>query len=93
MTSRIGCGLTILLSVMTALLGAQATNSSNVRVLPSDDDIRQILRQRVDAQGKGIGIVVGVIGPVRREGLFRTARSVKETRARSMATPLSRLAR
>jgi len=61
MTSRIRCGLTVLLSVTTALLRAQAPNSSNGRVLPSDDDIRQILRQRVDAQGKGVGIVVGVI--------------------------------
>jgi hypothetical protein len=47
---------------MTALLGAQATNSSAVLVLPSDRDIRQILVERVDAQGKGVGIVVGVIG-------------------------------
>ena len=61
MTSRIRCGLAVLLSVTTALLGAQAPNSSNGHVLPSDDDIRQILRQRVDAQGKGVGIVVGVI--------------------------------
>ena len=53
--------MTVLLSVTTALLRAQAPNSSNGRVLPSDDDIRQILRQRVDAQGKGVGIVVGVI--------------------------------
>ena len=53
--------MTVLLSVTTALLGAQAPNSSNGRGLPSDDDIRQILRQRVDAQGKGVGIVVGVI--------------------------------
>jgi Beta-lactamase len=32
-----------------------------VNVSPSDGDIRQILRQRVDAQGKGIGMLVGVI--------------------------------
>ena len=61
MNSRILCGTTVVVSVMTALLGAQAPNSSNERVLPSDGDIRQILRQRVDAQGKGIGMVVGVI--------------------------------
>ena len=61
MTSRIRCGVTVLLSVTTALLGAQAPNSSNGDVLPSDDDIRQILRQRVEAQGKGVGIVVGVV--------------------------------
>src|SRR5688572_4102022 len=48
---------------MTTLLGAQPTNGSAVLVLPSDGDIRQILVERVDAQGKGVGIVVGVIGP------------------------------
>jgi len=61
MNSRILCGTTVVVSVMTALLGAQAPISSNERVLPSDGDIRQILRQRVDVQGKGIGMVVGVI--------------------------------
>ena len=63
MSSRILCGTTVVVSVMIALLGAQAPISSNERVLPSDGDIRQILRQRVDAQGKGIGMVVGVIEP------------------------------
>ena len=61
MTSKILCSATAVLSVTAALLGVQAPTSSNGRVLPSDDDIRQILRQRVDAQGKGVGIVVGVI--------------------------------
>jgi CubicO group peptidase (beta-lactamase class C family) len=61
MTSRILCGATVVLSVTTALLGAQAPDNSNGRVLRSDQDIRQILRQRVDVQGKGVGIVVGVI--------------------------------
>src|SRR5918993_226839 len=51
------------LSVLTALPGAQAPISSNERVFPSDGDIREILRQRVDAQGKGVGMVVGVIEP------------------------------
>ena len=41
MTSRIRCGVTVLVTLTTALLGAQAPNSPNGRVLPSDDDIRQ----------------------------------------------------
>ena len=49
--------------VMTALLGAQARNSPAEPCAPSDGDIRRILTERVDAQGKGVGIVVGVIGP------------------------------
>jgi serine-type D-Ala-D-Ala carboxypeptidase/endopeptidase len=61
MTSRLLCGTTVVLNVTAALLGAQAPDSSNGRVLPSDEDIRQILRQRVDVQGTGVGIVVGVI--------------------------------
>jgi D-alanyl-D-alanine-carboxypeptidase/D-alanyl-D-alanine-endopeptidase len=60
-SSRILCGAA--LGVMTALLGAQATNRSTGPGLPSDGDIRQILAERVDAQGKGVGIIVGVIGP------------------------------
>jgi serine-type D-Ala-D-Ala carboxypeptidase/endopeptidase len=54
---------TVVLSVLTALPGAQAPISSSERIFPSDGDIRQIIRQRVDAQGKGIGMVVGVIEP------------------------------
>lgn len=63
MNSRILSCTTVVLSVLTALPGAQAPISSNERVFPSDGDIREILRQRVDAQGKGIGMVVGVIEP------------------------------
>jgi CubicO group peptidase (beta-lactamase class C family) len=48
------------LGVLSALLGAQTTTSSAV---PSDGDIRRIIAERVDAQGKGVGIIVGVIGP------------------------------
>jgi D-alanyl-D-alanine-carboxypeptidase/D-alanyl-D-alanine-endopeptidase len=59
--SRILCGAG--LAVMTALLGAQTTNSVAVLGLPSDGDIRRILTERVDAQGKGVGIIVGVIEP------------------------------
>src|SRR5688572_15401200 len=62
-SSRIVCGAAVVVGLMTTLLGAQATNSSAVLVLPSDRDIRQVLVERVDAQGKGVGIVVGVIGP------------------------------
>lgn len=48
---------------MTALLGAQTTSRVAVLGLPSDGDIRRILAERVDAQGKGVGIIVGVIEP------------------------------
>jgi CubicO group peptidase (beta-lactamase class C family) len=54
---------TVVLSVLTALPGAQAPASSNQRAFPSDGDIREILRQRVEVQGNGIGMVVGVIEP------------------------------
>ena len=55
MTSRILCCATVVLSLSSAFIGAQPSDSSNGRVLPSDDDIRQILRERVDVQGKGVG--------------------------------------
>jgi D-alanyl-D-alanine-carboxypeptidase/D-alanyl-D-alanine-endopeptidase len=48
---------------MTALLAAQATSTVAVLGLPSDGDIRRILAERVDAQGKGVGIIVGLIEP------------------------------
>jgi D-alanyl-D-alanine-carboxypeptidase/D-alanyl-D-alanine-endopeptidase len=62
-SSRIVCGAVIVVGLVTDLLGAQAINSSDALLLPSDGDIRKILVERVDAQGKGVGIVVGVIGP------------------------------
>ena len=49
-----------------AFAEAQATASSPAISLPSDDDIRNILAERVSTlagQDDGIGIVVGVIGP------------------------------
>ncbi len=60
------CGTAVVLGLMTALLGAQASNRPAELAVPSDGDIRQILLERVDAQGKGIGMVVGVIEPGRR---------------------------
>jgi len=45
--SSIVCGAAVVVGLMTALLGAQATNSSAVLVLPSARDIRQILVERV----------------------------------------------
>ena len=60
-SSRILCGAG--LGVMTALLGAQTSNSPAEPGAPSDGDIRRILTERVNAQGKGVGIIVGVIGP------------------------------
>lgn len=62
MNSILSCTV-VALGVLTALPGAQAPAGSSERVFPSDGDIRQILRQRVDAQGRGIGMVVGVIEP------------------------------
>jgi hypothetical protein len=49
------------ISLVPFPLSATRFQQPNGHVLPSDDDIRQILRQRVDAQGTGVGIVVGVI--------------------------------
>jgi CubicO group peptidase (beta-lactamase class C family) len=43
------------------LRGAQPAKGPADHDVPSDGDIRQILRERVQAQGKGVGIVVGVI--------------------------------
>ena len=67
--SRILPCMTVVLSMLTALPGAQAPSSSNERVFPSDGEVREILRQRVDAQGKGIGMVVGVIEPAGARGV------------------------
>lgn len=61
--ARIASVAAVLVGLMTALHGAQVPQSSGALVLPSDDHIRQILVERVDAQGKGIGIVVGVVAP------------------------------
>jgi CubicO group peptidase (beta-lactamase class C family) len=66
---------------MPTLLGAQATNSSAVLVLPWDRDIRQILVERVDAQGKGVGIVVGVIGPEGRRVISYGRHSEEDPRS------------
>ncbi|HXO18285.1 MAG TPA: serine hydrolase, partial [Thermoanaerobaculia bacterium] len=43
--------------------GGQAAPGSGAIALPSDAEIRKLLAERVDAQGGGFGIVVGVIGP------------------------------
>jgi D-alanyl-D-alanine-carboxypeptidase/D-alanyl-D-alanine-endopeptidase len=63
---KIVCGAAVVAGSMTSLLGAQASRGAAAPVLPSDGDIREILVERVDAQGKGIGIVVGLIGPAGR---------------------------
>jgi CubicO group peptidase (beta-lactamase class C family) len=42
-----------------------ATLTSN-GTLPSDDEIRRLLAERIDVQHQGVGIVVGVIGPLGR---------------------------
>ena len=67
--SRILPCMTVVLSMLTVPPGAQAPSSSNERVFPSDGEVREILRQRVDAQGKGIGMVVGVIEPAGARGV------------------------
>lgn len=79
-SSRIVCGSVVAVGLVTALLGAQAVNSSDVFVLPSDGDIRNILVERVDAQGKGVGIVVGVIGSRGRRVISYGHRSDGELR-------------
>jgi CubicO group peptidase (beta-lactamase class C family) len=66
---------------MTALLGAQTTSSVAVLGLPSDGDIRQILAERVEAQGKGVGIIVGVIEPGGRRVISYGQLSEKDPRA------------
>jgi hypothetical protein len=62
-SSRILGTTIVAVGVLTALLGAQTANGPAERCVPSDGVIRQMLRERVDAQGKGVGIVVGVIEP------------------------------
>jgi CubicO group peptidase (beta-lactamase class C family) len=52
--------------VMATLATAQARQTSNPLVLPSEADIRKMLAERIDtlaAQEDGIGMVVGVVGP------------------------------
>lgn len=61
--SRILGTTVVVVGVLTALLGAQAANRPAERSVPPDGVIRRMLRERVDAQGKGVGIVVGVIEP------------------------------
>jgi serine-type D-Ala-D-Ala carboxypeptidase/endopeptidase len=43
------------------------SNSSAQKILPTEDEIRNIIAERVDVQGEGIGIVVGVIGAAGRQ--------------------------
>jgi serine-type D-Ala-D-Ala carboxypeptidase/endopeptidase len=61
--SNILCGAAVVVGLATALPGAQPGNGAADRAVPSDGAVRQILRERVDAQGKGVGIVVGLIEP------------------------------
>lgn len=79
-SSTIMRGAAVLVGLMPTLLGAQATNSAAVVVQPSDRGIRQILIERVDAQGKGVGIVVGVIGPGGRNVISYGQRSEEDPR-------------
>jgi serine-type D-Ala-D-Ala carboxypeptidase/endopeptidase len=46
--------------------GLLTSNSFAQKTLPTDDAIRRIIAERVDVQGEGVGIVVGVIGPAGR---------------------------
>jgi serine-type D-Ala-D-Ala carboxypeptidase/endopeptidase len=45
------------------LLGFALSQSSGQTALPSDQDIRKTLIDRIDRQHQSVGIVVGVIGP------------------------------
>jgi len=51
-------------SAMLALVFLFFASAANA--FPSDDEIRALLRQRIDEQHRGVGIVVGVIGPTER---------------------------
>ena len=66
--------------LMTTVAGAQATNSSAAIVLPSDADIRKLLAERVNAQGDGVGIVVGVVEPQGRRVIAYGHRSQRDRR-------------
>lgn len=63
---RTVCVAGVLASLVVPLAGAQATQSPDAIVLPSDTDIRQLLEERVDSlagQEDGLGIIIGVVGP------------------------------
>src|SRR5436305_14437005 len=48
----------VLLTLVSAARGADVTAAG---AFPSDDEIRALLRTRIDEQHQGVGIVVGVL--------------------------------
>src|SRR5437763_15200264 len=50
-----------LLAVVLLTLVSAARGADVAAAFPSDDEIRALLRQRIDEQHQGVGIVVGVL--------------------------------
>ena len=50
-------------AVATAVLGVAPDAPAQTPPVPSDDEIRKILVDRIDVQKQSVGIVLGVIGP------------------------------
>lgn len=70
--------------LITDLVGSRATHGSGARAFPPDADIHTILAERIkalSANGNGIGIVVGVVGPQGRRIISHGHRSHGDSRA------------
>lgn len=57
------CVAGVIAGLLIGLPGAQAEKPPGAIAVPPDAEIRKILAERVGAEGNGVGIVVGVIGP------------------------------
>jgi D-alanyl-D-alanine-carboxypeptidase/D-alanyl-D-alanine-endopeptidase len=57
------------------------TDRERTTALPPDEEVHRILAERVDAQGDGIGMVVGLIGPAGRRIVSYGARAAEDRRA------------
>jgi hypothetical protein len=73
--------LNISLVVYLAIMSVDLARS---QVLPNDDEIRQLLADRIDVQQKSVGMVVGIITPHGRRLI--TYGRLNQTRDRSMET-------
>ena len=51
------------IAAISILANATITIAESPKVLPSDDEIRKILAERVGGNENGVGIIVGVIEP------------------------------
>ena len=68
------------MSAIAAATISAAAQSPAVPPVPSDDEIRRILVERVDTHRQSVGIVVGVIGPAGRRIVAYGPRSKGDTR-------------